>query len=278
MPLDAYREANRKNWNDRVPGHLEAWGYNVAGFIADPDYISGGVENQRAELGSVKGKSLLHLQCQFGTDALSWARLGASVTGMDFSEKAIEAAKKLFADCDTQGRFFVAELYESRSVLDETFDIVYTGGGALIWLPDIKGWAKVMSDFLKPGGTFYINDSHPVMLSLDLGRDDDLLSITRSYFETEEPEGFDEDTSYAGSGSISNTRHFNWNHGIGEITTALIEAGLRIEFVREFPYSGFQGVPALEKPDPDENWWRLPDRRERLPLAFSIRAVKEVGP
>lgn len=275
MPLDAYREANRKNWEDRVPVHLEAWGYSMAKFIDDPDYIADGVENQRSELGSVEGKSLLHLQCQLGTDALSWARLGATVTGMDFSEQAITAAKKLFADCDTPGRFFVAELYESRSVLDEEFDIVYTGGGALIWLPDIKGWAKVMSAFLKPGGTFYINDFHPVMLSLDLGRDDDLLSITRNYFETDEPEVFDEATSYAGSGVISNTRHFNWNHGIGEITTALIDAGLRIEFVREFQFVGYQGVPALEKPD--EDWWRLPDHRERLPLAFSIRAVKEVS-
>ena len=195
------------------------------------------------------------------------------MTGMDFSERAIAAAKKLFEDCNTPGRFFVAELYESRSVLDEQFDIVYTGGGALIWLPDIKGWAKVMSAFLKPGGTFYINDFHPVMLSLDLGRDDGLLSITRNYFETDEPESIDEATSYAGSGVISNTRHFNWNHGIGEITTALIDAGLRIEFVREFQFVGYQGVPALEKPD--EDWWRLPDHRERLPLAFSIRAVKE---
>ena len=273
MPLDAFREANRKNWNDRVPVHLEAWGYSMAKFVEDPNYIADGVEIQRSELGSVEGKSLLHLQCQLGTDALSWARLGASVTGMDFSERAIAAAKKLFEDCNTLGRFFVAELYESRSVLNEQFDIVYTGGGALIWLPDIKGWAKVMSAFLKPGGTFYINDFHPVMLSLDLGRDDGLLSITRNYFETDEPESIDEATSYAGSGVISNTRHFNWNHGIGEITTALIDAGLRIEFVREFQFVGYQGVPALEKPD--EDWWRLPDHRERLPLAFSIRAVKE---
>ena len=277
MPLDAYREANRKNWNDRVPVHLDAWGYSMGRFIEEPDFISMNVEYERKELGDVEGKSLLHLQCQLGTDALSWARLGATVTGMDFSEQAITAARKLFADCDTPGRFFVAELYESRSVLDETFDIVYTGGGALIWLPDIKGWAKVMSDFLKPGGTFYINDFHPVMLSLDLGRDDDILSITRSYFESKEPEVFDEKASYAGSGVIENSRHFNWNHGIGEITTALIEAGLRIEFVHEFKYTGWHGVPALEKPD-DDDWWRLPDRRDRLPLAFSIRAVKEAGP
>lgn len=274
MALDAFREANLKNWNDRVPGHLKAWGYNVAGFLDDPKYISGGIESQISEMGSVEGKSLLHLMCQFGTDALSWARLGATVTGMDFSDKAITAAKKLFSDTDTPGRFYVAELYESRSVLDETFDIVYTGGGALCWLPDIKGWAKVMSDFLKPGGTFYINDSHPVMLSLDLGREDKLLSITRNYFETEEPESFDEVTSYAGSSTISNSSHFMWNHGIGEITTALINAGLRIEYVHEFPYIGWQGVPALEKPD-DAEWWELPTDRSRLPLSFSIRAVKE---
>ena len=163
---------------------------------------------------------------------------------------------------------------ESRSVLDETFDIVYTGGGALCWLPDIKGWAKVMSDFLKPGGTFYINDSHPVMPSLDIGRVDDLLSITRNYFEKEEPESFDEGTSYAGDGTISNSSHFMWNHGIGETTTALIDAGLRIEYVREYPHVGWQGVPVLEKPD-DTDKWKLPTGQERLPLSFSIRAVKE---
>ena len=273
MPLDAFREANRKNWEDRVPVHLDAWGYSMAKFIDDPDYIADGVENQRSELGSVEGKTLLHLQCQLGTDALSWARLGATVTGMDFSEQAITAAKKLFADCDTPGRFFVAELYESRSVLDEQFDIVYTGGGALIWLPDIKGWAKVVARFLKPGCVFYILEGHPMMWSVSDQDNGDQLILEWPYFEAAGAQAYETDESYTGTGNIAHTRAYNFTHGLGETIDALIQAGLELEFVHEHRVLHWQAFPLLERGD--EGLWKLPPGRENhLPLMHSIRAHK----
>ncbi len=181
--MDEFRRANRENWDDRVAIHWGPDGYDAPGFIADPSRISATVETDRHVLGDVAGKRLLHLQCHFGKDTLSWARLGAEVTGIDFSPKAIAAARRLAADSGTAGRFVESELYAAPSVLDERFDIVYTGVGALNWLPDIRGWAGVVDHFLAPGSTFYMREGHPVLWSIDDERDDELLVVGHPYFE-----------------------------------------------------------------------------------------------
>ncbi len=185
MQLDKYRAANLENWNDRVAIHWNSDGYKTQLFIDDPEYVSAAIrfDRNRAELGDVSGKSLLHLQCHIGTDTLSWARSGAVVTGVDFSEPAIEAAKRLSAESGTPGEFFVAELYDSPDVLqDRYFDIVYTGLGAICWLPDIDGWAKVVAHFLKPGGTFYILEGHPMMWSVSDKDNGDQIVLDWPYF------------------------------------------------------------------------------------------------
>ena len=273
MPLDPHREANWLNWEDRVPIHLTAQEYED--FKADAGNISRVVEFDSEELGDVRGKSLLHLQCHIGRDTLSWAKLGASVTGVDFSPRAIEAARKLSEASGVPGRFIESELYDAPTALNEQFDIVYTGVGAINWLPDIRRWAGVVAGFLKPEGVFYIREGHPVMWSLDYEREDEQLVIGYPYFETAEPMRFDdEDTTYMGDGSkLDHATIFVWNHGLGEIVSALIDVGLRIESLKEYQFCDWQSFPKMLQGD--DGLWRMPEHAERLPLMYSLRAVKD---
>ena len=208
--MDEYREANRRNWDERVAIHWGPDGYDAPGFIADPTRVSEVVAFDHAYLGDVAGKRLLHLQCHFGKDTLSWARLGAEVTGVDFSEQAIAAARRLSEESGTPGRFVVAELYDTPGVLaGERFDIVYTGVGAINWLPDIAAWGAVVATMLAPGGRFFIRDAHPVLGSLDWPEDgSDRLELRFDYFETPDPVPWDEAATYAGSGTVANTRTY----------------------------------------------------------------------
>lgn len=273
MPIDPYRRANRDNWDERVAIHYASHAYAVDRFIRDPNDISEVVAFDRDALGDVTDKRLLHLQCHFGRDTLSWARLGAHVTGVDFSEEAVAAAKKLSRESRTPGRFVLSELYDTPSVIDETFDIVYTSVGALCWLPDIREWARIVAGFLEPGGTFYVRDGHPVLLSLDLDREDDLLVLREPYFELPEPSRYEADGSYAGDGKLTNTVNYEWAHGLGEIVTALIDAGIRIEFLREHRFLDWQAMACMVRGD--DGHYRMPEHlRDIVPLQFSIRGSR----
>jgi SAM-dependent methyltransferase len=277
MPLDEFRAANRANWSERVAGHWERDAYDAPGFISDPTRIGSIVTFDAPYLGDVTGRSLLHLQCHFGMDTLSWARLGADVTGIDFSPQAIEAARRMSSESGTPGRFVESELYETPVTLDgETFDIVYTGVGALNWLPDIAAWGEVVATMLAPGGTFYIRESHPTLWSLRFPLDDpedETLVIEYPYFEVSEPVAWDATESYLGSASIEHTRTYEWNHGIGEIITALLDAGLVIDLYEEHRFLEWQGLHHMvEGPD---GLWRLPEhQRDLVPLMYSLRAGK----
>ena len=275
MPLDEQRRANRDNWNERAGVHYASRGYDVAGYVNDRSKISGVVRFDRVELGlgDVSGKSLLHLQCHIGTDTLSWARLGATVTGIDLSDRSIEAARRLSAESGTPGRFIVSELYDTPEAIDEQFDIVYTGVGALCWLPDIRGWAQVVAKMLKPGGTFYIRDAHPMAASLDDEREDDLMVVAYPYLEPEQATRFEADVTYTDGPRLANTVNYEWSHGLGETVTALIDAGLRIEFVHEHRFTEWQMFRQLVRGD--DGRWRFPENADHVPLMFSIRAVKE---
>ena len=271
MPLDEYRLANQANWDSRVALHYGSDEYGISRFIADPDHLSGVVGYDREKLGDVSGKRLLHLQCHIGTDTISWARLGADVTGTDLSPKSIEAARKLSEESGTPARFEVSELYDTRAVIDEMFDIVYTGVGAICWLPDIREWARVVASFLEPGGVFYMREGHPMMWALDW-EDTEQLRVTMPYFETEEPDAEEEEETYAGEGKVSSPLNYGWNHGLGETIDALIQAGLRIDRVEEHDECEWQGLAQLVLED--DGLWRLPDRRERLPLMWSVLATR----
>ena len=271
MPLDHYREANRANWDARVPIHYGSDEYGIARLISDPAHLSGVVTYDKEKLGDVTGKRLLHLQCHIGTDTISWARLGATVTGTDLSDKSIEAASRLSADSGTPARFIVSELYDTPEVLDEKFDIVYTGVGAICWIPEIRGWADVVSSFLEPGGTFYMREGHPMMWAMDWLETEE-LRVAVAYFETADPEGEEEHETYAGVGVVESPLNYGWNHGMGETIDALIRAGLRIDRVEEYDECEWQGLPMMIQED--DGLWRLPDRRERLPLMWSVLATK----
>lgn len=274
MSLDEYRKANRANWDDRAAAHWDTDVYPIHRFVDDPAHVSDVVEFDRTELGDVAGRSLLHLQCHIGTDTVSWARLGANVTGIDLSPGSIERARELARLTSTPARFEVAELYDSPNVVRETFDVVYTGIGALPWLPDIAGWGRIVAGFLKPGGTFYVREGHPMLFTIDDERTDDRLELRYPYFSRDEPLRFDDATSYAGAerGELDHPTHYEWSHGLGEIVTALVDAGLRIDFLHEHRFLDWQALPSLVQGE--DGFWRLSEGADRLPLCFSLRATR----
>ena len=225
------------------------------------------------EVGDVRGKTLLHLQCHFGLDTLSWAREGAIVTGVDFSKPAIETARALASETGVNARFIVSEICELPEKLSEQFDIVFTSYGVLYWLPDLRRWAEVAARFVRAGGTFYIVEFHPFAWVFDDAPDVTDLHVRYPYFPSGEPLRFDEVGTYADRGAdIQHRITYSWPHTLGEAVSALIAAGLRIEFLHEFPFSTYQFMPLTEMV-PDKTV-RLTKHDACVPLLFSIKATK----
>ena len=264
--LDEQLQVNRTNWNERTPVHAASESYDVEGFKAGRITLH---DVERGEMGDVSGKTLLHLQCHFGLDTMSWARLGAKATGVDFSDAAIDLARSLNRELDLDVRFICSNVYDLPDVLDEQFDIVFTSVGVLCWLPDLDKWAAVVSHHLKPGGMFYIIDGHPLMNVFEESEAGD-LRLEYGYFHKEHRWKGGE-PSYAGS-EIIESPVYEWHHSLGEIVTALISAGLRIEYLHEFPFSSYRAFPMMKKDD--DGLWRFPEHNDSLPQLFSIRATK----
>ena len=268
---DQHFADNRANWDDRVPIHLAGDLYDFDGF-AEPGRLTTLVEFDRQRIGPVAGKRLVHLQCHLGTDTLSWARLGAEVTGLDFSEPALVAARGLAERLDLDARFVFGNVYDAVELLGETYDIVYTGVGALCWLPDIGRWADVVAGLTEPGGTLYIKEAHPMLWTLDDERADDQLNVTFPYFERPEPTTWDFDETYGGVGQVEHSTTHLWNHGIGEIVMALLDRGFRLDLLEEHRELDWQGLPHMV---PQGAMWVLPDeQRDLVPLMYSLRATK----
>ena len=260
----------------------DAWTavHSTGGFYDLESFKAGGVRLRRYEIelvGDVTGRSLLHLQCHFGIDTLSWARLGARVTGADFSPAAVELARSLADELGfPDARFVRANLYDLPDVLNGTFDIVYTSRGVLGWLPDIRGWARVVAHFLAPGGRFFISEVHPVAEVFENeGVVPGELRLTYPYWEHDEPLTFAVQGSYADrTADVGEHTEHGWDHGLGEIVTALIDAGLRIETLIEHPFLEWQADFLVADED---GTWRLPDDAGgSLPLMFSLVATKPV--
>ena len=268
--MDDYTEANRRHWDEIVPIHAGSEFYDVASFRAGGSKLK---PVEREELGDVQGKTMLHLQCHFGLDTLSWAREGAIATGADFSERAIETARALAAETGVEARFVVSDLYALPEELGGQFDIVFTSYGAIYWLPDIRRWAQVAAHFVRPGGTFYIVEFHPFAWVFDDAPDVTDLHVRYPYFPTGEPLRFEIEGTYADrSAAVEHRVSYSWPHPLGDIVTALIDAGLRLEFLHEFPFSTFQFVPFMEKTG--EHTVRLTKHDGCVPLLFSIKATK----
>jgi SAM-dependent methyltransferase len=268
---DKFLQVNRARWNELAGIHAESAHYDLEGFFKGDIRIR---DYERADVGDVTGKTLLHLMCHIGLDTLSWARLGARVTGADFSDKAMDMARKIAAEAGLEANFVCASNDELPNVLDERFDIVYTSRGVINWLPDIDAWARVVAHFVKPSGFFYITEGHPVSQIFDDQGMEPGLRLRYPYFHRPNPDALVLAGTYADpDAEVRNQLEFGWSHSLGAIITSLATAGLHIEFVREEPV-GEWPKPFLV-PTEDGNW-RYPEDQGELPLWFSIKASKPI--
>ncbi len=263
--MDDRLESNKTLWNALTGLHVKSAFYDVAGFLNGRCTL---MPLEREEMGDVSGKSLLHLQCHFGLDTLSWVRLGAEVTGTDFSDKAIEYARKLSGEAGIQADFICADIYALPDILDKQFDIVFTSYGALTWLPDLDGWAEIVARYVKPGGFFYVAEIHPMLYAIGYEPDPE-LRLKNSYFPAVEQERNEGGSDYATS-FTHDFVSYEWQWPVSTVVTALAQAGLRIEFVHEFPFCCFCARQDMYQ-DKD-GWWHLAG--DKVPLTFSIKAYK----
>jgi SAM-dependent methyltransferase len=270
-----YAEINRLNWDERAPAHAASPNYHVAEFATDPDFLSYVVRFDLPRLGDIAGLRGVHLQCHIGTDTISLARLGARMTGLDFSPAALAEARRIAALAGAEVDFVEAELYDAVSVLGAgQFDLVFTGVGAVGWLPDIRRWARTVADLLRPGGRLFIREAHPMMWSIDEERNDGVLSVDYPYFETPEPLVFEDDGTYVETDVVfSHTTTHSWNHGLGETIGALLDVGMELTALEEHRSVPWEGLPGHMVCDENEEW-HLKERPERVPLTFTLQARK----
>jgi SAM-dependent methyltransferase len=273
--VNRYQDANRANWDERAPAHAASPDYHVDDFQADPAFLSKVVAFDVPLLGDISGLRGVHLQCHIGTDTISLARLGASMTGVDFSPAALQVARRLAEQTGADARFVQSDAYDAASVLGTgEFDLVYTGIGALCWLPKIRPWAEVVAALLRPGGRLFIREGHPVLWAVDDLRDDDLVALRYAYFERDEPLVWDDGMTYVQTDvEFVHTTTYEWNHGLGEIITALLGAGMRLTGLTEHDSVPWNALPGKMELLPGDEW-RLADQPWRLPHSYTLQAVK----
>jgi SAM-dependent methyltransferase len=265
---------NRAMWDERAPAHADSPDYAVSQF-ADPAYLSDVVRFDRERLGDIQGLDLVHLQCHIGTDTVSLERLGAHVTGLDFSTASLTEARRIAGLAGAAATFVLASVYDAPDVLGrERFDVVYTGVGALCWLPDIRRWGRVVADLLRPGGRLHIREGHPVLWALAEARPDRLLALEYPYFEHADPNVWTDGGTYVETdATFSATTSHEWNHGLGEIVMSLLDAGLELTLLEEHDSVPWDALPGqMERVGEGE--FRLADRPERLPHSYTLQAVR----
>ena len=273
MGADEHLELNRAHWDERVPIHIGSAFYDVDGFRAGGSTLR---PFEVEEVGDVTGKRLAHLQCHFGLDTLSWARAGASVAGLDFSGPAVDAATGLAEETGLDARFVHADVYDALDALGgEPFDIVYTGLGAINWLPDLPRWASVVRSLLADGGFLYLAEFHPLTWVFD----EDTETIAFDYFHDPKGVSFsgeEEKGTYADlDAETRNNTTLEWAHPLSDVVAAVLGAGLRVELLSEHDYTLFPRFDDLEL---DEDFltagvvYRQPAGKPRLPLMYSLRA------
>jgi SAM-dependent methyltransferase len=265
--MDNYLKQNQVWWDEATVIHTRSDMYDLKGFQAGRNTLT---PIEREELGDVSDKALLHLQCHFGMDTLSLARMGAKVTGVDFSEEAITLARSLASKLSIEANFLQSNIYELPETLDDQFDMVFTSQGVLCWLPDLAKWGQLIARTLKKSGVFYIYEGHPLLNMFEYNKDTHQLETKYSYFAgpvNEWPPGYD----YADTNARMSVGTCEWTYPLSDIVKALIDAGLRIEFLHEFPVLFYPAYPLLVKDK--AGWWHL--EGDKLPLSFSIKATKE---
>ena len=261
---DQYFEANRDGWNLRTEVHKNSAFYQTERWKKEGNSLT---PIELREVGDVTGKKLLHLQCHFGQDTLSWARLGAEVTGCDLSDKAVDFARELSAELNIPAKFVRCNLYDLPENLEGRFDIVFTSYGTIGWLPDLDRWAGVIAHFLQPGGIFYIADFHPVVWMMD----DDFTFLKYPYHNAgvipTENTG-----SYAAKDVEQQYTDYGWNHSLSEIINALLEEGLRLDFLNEYPYSPYNCFQKTVQGT--DGFYRIQGLENVIPLVYSLKVWK----
>jgi len=271
--FDEHRDVNRALWDERAPAHAGSPDYAVDALIADPAGLSDVVRFDLPRLGDITGLRGVHLQCHIGTDTMSLARLGARMTGLDFSPASIAVARGVAERAGLDIDYVESDVYRAASVLEPgSFDLVYTGVGALIWLPDVARWAEVVAALLRPGGRLFLREGHPILWAVDENRLD-ALTLGYPYFEHADPLRFDASQTYVQTDAVfTNIETREWNHGLGEIVSALLAAGLRLTMLVEHDSVPWEALPGRMHVVDGE--WSLDEHGERLPLSYTLVAVK----
>ncbi len=264
MDIQKAFDTNKETWNKKVAVHSKSDFYNMAAFKSGASSLN---RYELDSLGNVQGKSLLHLQCHFGQDTLSWSRLGAKCTGVDISDKGIELAQSLNNELGLDAQFVCCNVLDTSKHIKDTFDIVFTSYGTIGWLPDLNPWAQMISDRLKKGGEFYIVEFHPIAWMFDYQTNPPEMKYGYHQKEAiyDEYEG-----TYAETEDKIVSKEYGWNHPLSEVVNALIEAGLSIEYLNEYDASPYDIFPNLI-----ENQDGMFELQEKLyPLVFELKAVK----
>lgn len=259
-------QANRTLWDQWTGLHETSRFYDVDGFRQGATSLQ---SIELDELGPhIEGKDLLHLQCHFGLDTLSWARLGAQVTGVDLSPEATRLGTRLAAELDIPARFIASDVLRLDDALDDTYDVVFASYGVLDWLPDLERWAEIIDGFLRPGGVFYMVEFHP--LATILG--DDGKTLKYPYFPHREPIRLVEQGSYAAPDADVEGELFVWSHSLSEIFMALLGRGLQLEHFHEFDWSPYDCFPFTQEESPGRSV--VPGMEGKIPLTFSLQCRK----
>lgn len=262
-----YFDANKENWNNRVDTHFNSDFYGINKFLQNKNSLNSIELN---ELGEIKDKELLHLQCHFGQDTISLANLGAITTGVDFSDKAIQKAIQLAQMMNVHSDFTCSNIYNLRENLNKKFDIVFTSYGTIGWLPDINKWAEIVSHFLKPGGKFLIVEFHPFIWMFD----DNFEKFQYSYFHTDEPITEIPNKTYTDGNEELNAVQYSWNHTLSDVINSLLNNGLEITSLKEYNYSPYNCFPHMIESKTGKYVFKK--YGDKLPLVYSLSAAKKV--
>jgi 2-polyprenyl-3-methyl-5-hydroxy-6-metoxy-1,4-benzoquinol methylase len=264
MSYDIYFEENKRVWNQRTAVHKDSSFYDITSFLKGKTSLN---EIELRELGDVKGKKILHLQCHFGMDSLSLARMGADVTGIDLSDAAINEAKKLNDQLSLNAKFICCNVYDLKEHLHEQFDIVFTSYGVIGWLPDLGKWAELISYYLKPGGFFYMAEFHPVVWMMD-----ENFKGVKYYYHNQELIVSEMQGTYTDRSADIKGKEYSWNHSISEVLNALLANKLELEFFNEYSYSPYACFNNLVQGA--DGMWRVKGLEDKIPMVYSLKASR----
>ncbi|MHA1126554.1 MAG: class I SAM-dependent methyltransferase [Candidatus Heimdallarchaeota archaeon] len=267
---EEFFQANLNRWNERVKINAQSKFYDLEGFMKGKSSL---LPIEVKELGDVTDKTMLHMQCHFGMDSLSWARKGAKVTAVDFAPEAVKLARELSETLEIPAKFIEANIYDIPQIISEKYDIVFTSYGVLCWLPDIKKWAEVIDHCLKPKGVFYIIESHPFGFLVDENYNERFQTGYPYFTEGKAFRYEDETNPIDQEKTLENVTSFEWIHPLSTIINSLIDVGLQIEFVHEYPYSFFPIHPDMKKGD--NEYFHFQNKNFNVPMMFSLMAKKK---